>query len=325
MKWKLKSLLLASLSRVPGGRRAYHRIQKFAGTNVLRYEESLARCLELIELVKFGGVDVEGMRCVEIGTGWRPFVAMFMRLAGAERILTLDVNPWLDHKYILETYDAMRPRIDEIADSLGLPLEVVKARFPDVTHDDSLIEILDAFQIEYRCPGDARRTQLPDNSVDAVISSNVLEHIPPDVLSAIHQESFRILKPGGVAAHRFNPGDHFSHSDPSITGANFLQYSSKRWYWHGGSGLAYHNRLRCREHLGLFNDLGFEIVHQRVRQDKRAVDAIDRGDLVIHPDFAHMTVSELAADYMWITARVPEISAITSSKALRTETTADAK
>ena len=80
--------------------------------------------------------------------------------------------------------------------------------------------------IEYIMSCDARNTKLPDASFDYVVSSNVLEHIPSDVIEGIVTESRRILKPGGVHVHHINPGDH-SAFDPSVTTVNFLRYSPR--------------------------------------------------------------------------------------------------
>lgn len=306
MRWLVKSALLACMSRVPAGRIAYHRLQKTLGTNKLDFMESMSRSLELIEMIKTGGVEIEGMRCVEIGTGWRPFVAMLMRLAGAESIVTYDVNPWLDQQYAFETYKVLRENLDSVATEIGISSTTARERLPEVKQSTSLSETLKLFHIEYRCPGDARATQLETDSVDVVLSSNVLEHIPSEVLEEIHRESFRILRPGGVVAHRFNPGDHFSHSDSRITGSNFLKYSDKSWYWIGGSGLAFHNRMRCSEHLDLFCSAGFEIVEQRVRRDLQAEQAVKNGELIPHAKYANYSIQDLCADYMWVTAQVPE-------------------
>jgi hypothetical protein len=116
-----------------------------------------------------------------------------------------------------------------------------------------------------------------------------------------------LLKSGGLAVHRFNPGDHFASVDKSITTANFLRFSEADWKWYGGSGLSYHNRLRCTEHAGLLESAGMRVVHSAVRTDQRAVQAIRSGDLKVHPDYSEFTAEELSADYMWIVA-TPESS-----------------
>jgi hypothetical protein len=157
----------------------------------------------------------------------------------------------------------------------------------------SLEAWLEVSAIEYRSAGNPLVISLPTASADAVFSSNVLEHVAAAHLSALHNEARRVLRPGGLAVHRFNPQDHYARCDPSITGANFLQFSSAEWHWLGGTGLAPHNRLRCVQHAALVADAGFDIVVSRTRPDPRARQAIESGTLRVHPDFARMSPSEL--------------------------------
>jgi SAM-dependent methyltransferase len=304
MNWKLKAHALAVISRLPGGKRVYHRLQSWLGTNKLDADEYLRRALEVVELVRESGANPFQGTYLEIGTGWRPFVPFLLYLVGAERILTFDINPWLNLAYARQTHESLAERLPLIAERLALPLAEIRQRY-DATlpHVHSLAELLKACRIEYRCPGDARQTGLADESVDFVCSSNVLEHVPPDVLRAIHEESLRILKPGGVAIHRFNPADHFSFVDKSITSVNFLRYSPEQWRWYGGSGLAYHNRLRCVQYEDMVKRVGFSVVASRVRMDQDALTALRKGEVPLHTDFRQFAPEELAGEYMWLVGK----------------------
>ena len=46
--------------------------------------------------------------------------------------------------------------------------------------------------------------ELPDNYFDMVCSVSVIEHIPLDVLNRSFEETFRILKPGGIVCHSYD-------------------------------------------------------------------------------------------------------------------------
>ncbi|MCA9081871.1 MAG: class I SAM-dependent methyltransferase, partial [Planctomycetaceae bacterium] len=255
MNWKHKANLLAVLSRVPLGHKAYHWLQRVAGTNRLQLDRDLNRALELVELTLEADGHVEGSHILEVGTGWRPLVPMVFFLLGAERIVTVDVNPWLTLKYAEETRQALGSRLEIIAKRGHVPLEDMRQRYTQaMSQSGSLADILAGFNIEYQYPGDARCTGLPDASMDLVISSNVLEHIPYEIQLDIHRESNRILRAGGLAVHRFNPQDHYSTVDSTITNGNFLRYSAAQWHWYGGSGLAYHNRLRDPDYRRVFTE-----------------------------------------------------------------------
>ncbi len=306
MNWKAKAHLLALLSRIPAGRQVYHSLQRVAGTNRLQLDRDLHRAFELTDLSMEAGHSLEGTDVFEIGTGWRPLVPFVFALAGAKSVRTIDVNPWLTKTYALETWAAIGDRLEEIAARTGAPDSELEQRYRAVdTSVESLSEFLKQLNITYIYPGDARETGFEAQSVDLIVSSNVLEHIPLDVQTAIHEESLRVLKPGGLSVHRFNPQDHNSTVDSSITHANFLKFSSDEWTWLGGSGLAYHNRLRSREYRQMFENCGFELTVCRERIDQRSLDAIQSGELVVDKQFSHFSPKELAVDYMWVVAEKP--------------------
>jgi hypothetical protein len=317
MHWKYKAHLLACLSRLPGGRSIYHWLQRVAGTNRLQLQRDLQRAFELVDLVFAARGELAGARVVEIGTGWRPLVPYVLALGGARQVITLDINPWLTLQYARETWQALEPVLPEIAARCQVPVEQVRERYLRVPPQaDTLQEMLQPLGIEYRYPADARSTGLSSGSVDLIVSSNVLEHIPREIQLEIHRESRRILQRGGLSVHRFNPQDHFSTVDSSITFANFLRFSSAEWHWLGGSGLAYHNRLRSRDYLELFAAAGLEVRVHRERIDQRSLAAIRSGELPVHPEFQGYTPEELAVDYMWLAAAVPH----TVTEINRTET-----
>lgn len=302
MHWKLKAHGMAVLSRLPAGRWLYHSLQRWLGTNRLSATEGTSRALEIVELIQQSGGNLVGATCLEVGTGWRPFLPFVLHLAGVQRTLTLDINPWLTYPYAAATEQAIQACADTISERLGLSNDTVKGRLPSGSQVQTLGQLLQAFGTDYVSPADATCTGLPNESVDFVCSSNVLEHIEPNTLRAIHRETNRILKPGGFCVHRFNPGDHFISVDRSITAANFLRFSPEQWHWYAGSGLSYHNRLRCLQHMELFESAGLQVVHSRVRIDQRSLEAIRSGELPLHSDYRKFTPEELAADYMWIVA-----------------------
>lgn len=308
MIWKFKAHTLAVLSRMPGGSRMYHKLQQVAGTNRLNLDRDLTRAYELVELTRSAGGSLSGVTCVEVGTGWRPFVPFVLALAGAGRVVTIDVNPWLTLDYARESWRSLASRLDEIAAYCDISESEVRQRYARVNPDaDSLGLLFAPLGIEYVYPGDARDVPLPTGSVDLVVSSNVLEHIPREIQQAIHSESHRLLRSGGLAVHRFNPQDHYSTVDGRITNANFLKYSSRAWHWYGGSGLAYHNRLRSRDYYEMFAQAGLDVVISRERTDEPSLAAIRDGRLRVHPDFRKYSPEELAVDYMWLACRKPQM------------------
>jgi SAM-dependent methyltransferase len=301
MHWRIKAHLLALASRTPGALALYHLHQDRRAADMSEADEMLDRSLDLLALVRDTDGELRGRDCLEIGTGWCPWLPLLLRVAGAARIVTIDINPWLTVRTALNTTNAMLDRASRVAEAVGVPDAAVRTALEAARGATTLEEWLRALNIEYRCC-DLLLARLEGESFDAVFSSNVLEHVPPDALRAIHHESRRLLRAGGRVFHRFNPQDHFCGSDRSITGANFLQFSAEEWWWLGGSGLSYHNRLRCPQHRDLVTGCGFNVVMERTRPDARAREAIESGRLAVHQDFAGFDLAGLTDDYMWIVA-----------------------
>jgi SAM-dependent methyltransferase len=165
-------------------------------------------------------------------------------------------------------------------------------------------EALRQIGVDVRWPVDATGTGLPAAIFDCAISSNVLEHVPPDGLRAMFAECRRLLRAGGTTAHHIDPGDHFT-SDGRITSVNFLKFSPLTWRLIG-SGLAYHNRLRCPDYPPLLEQAGFEIEGVDVEIDEQALEQLRAGEVRPHATFAEYSDEELAGALIDVFARVGE-------------------
>ncbi|WP_013630287.1 methyltransferase domain-containing protein [Rubinisphaera brasiliensis] len=320
MWWKCKAMVLRKMSRLPGGRSAYLTAQKLLGTNRVAPRRDLTKAAELLDCIRDVGASLVNASVYEIGTGWHPFTPLAFFLAGAKEIITVDVNPWLSLRTAREAVAATGEHLDWFADRIGQDCEQIRERYSRIAQTaTSQDELLASFGCRYIYPGDACQSGLADNSVQFVISSNVLEHIPGDILQQIFRESRRILSPGGLAVHRFNPGDHYANGDGSITNGNFLQFSEKDWQRYGG-GLAYHNRLRSPQFAELFRETGLEQELFETRIDERTLKALEAGELQVHADYQRFSNEELAIDYVWYVGQKPETSTRSAEKC-RSETT----
>jgi SAM-dependent methyltransferase len=303
MPWKLKAYVLAVLAHLPGGPALYGAVQNVRAARAQNADELLGRALDSLALYREAGGQFPAGDCLEVGTGWCPWLPLLLRVSGAGRVLTLDLNRWMSHATAIATTRALHERADRSAVALDLDPSELRAQLAPLLAAPTLDSWLEAGRLEYRSPADARTVALPSASISVVFSSNVLEHVSAADLPPLHREMRRLLRPGGLAVHRFNPQDHFAGGDPSITGANFLQFSPREWQALGGTGLAPHNRLRCVQHARLVREAGFDMIVARTRPDPRARVAIEEGALQTHPDFAGMSPTELSDDYMWIAAQ----------------------
>lgn len=135
-----------------------------------------------------------------------------------------------------------------------------KNSFSTVINASNIKKVLmEDFNIHYEAPMDAATTNLPDKSIDLIVSNATLEHVPKDSIRRILKESYRILKPGGVLSHSIDYKDHWAYTDSSLSYYDFLKYNEKEWKYKNPD-LNYQNRLRHRDYEELFISEGFKIV-----------------------------------------------------------------
>ena len=155
-----------------------------------------------------------------------------------------------------------------------------------------MADYLDALGVSYRAPADARSTGLAGGFVNAVTSTNTLEHIPPDDIAAIYRECRRIIDPAGVLSFQIDYSDHYSHFDSSLSPYNFLQYDEREWRRYNND-LHFQNRLRHSDHVALVEDAGFEIVECRTTTGTDA-EREQLAELPLAAPFADRPLDDLA-------------------------------
>ncbi len=105
---------------------------------------------------------------------------------------------------------------------------------------------------------DGKHVPMDNESVDIIVSYTVYEHIRYPKLQV--EETFRLLRPGGLAIHRIDLGDHFSYGVNEDLLFNCLRYP--KWLWEAMTfnRSAYINRVRYSEWIDLHKGAGFEIL-----------------------------------------------------------------
>lgn len=224
-------------------------------------------------------------------------------LMGAERTITIDLNPYLKEELVAETLSYICDN-EEVVSNLFGPLMDEK-RFSELlafsrNSQPTLSEFLDLCRIEYIAPGDAANTGLPEHSIDFHTSYTVFEHIPLDVLRQILKEGNRIVRNNGLFIHKIDYSDHFSHSDNSISAINFLQYSDHDWERYAGNRYMYMNRLRHDDFITLFESVGHRIVEAEPDLDQRSRDLLIRRDLPLNERFRSKREDVLAIRGAWM-------------------------
>lgn len=147
------------------------------------------------------------------------------------------------------------------------------------------------YGFSYIAPADARKTPFDANYFDFASSSVTFEHIPVADLSLILDETYRILKPGGVFTILIDFQDHWSYFDKSISVYNYLKYSDEEWKNFNPS-LHYQNRLRHRDYLNIVEKSRFKLVEDNpiypTEEDIRILKSMS-----LHEKYKDYTLSEL--------------------------------
>lgn len=283
MNWKTKALIQNSIGKLPESLAdaIYFYVQrKFGGLNNVNMKEHFTNVAEFLQYLARQNRTITGKTCLEIGTGRRLNVPLGLWLCGAKKIYTVDLNSYLKESLVAESLTYLRQNLLELKTILGewAQTEIFEQRLKELLNcKPNLESVLDLTQIEYHTPIDARTLPFAAHSIDYYLSVSVFEHIPPQFLKAILQESKRVLTKSGLCLHIVDPSDHFSHADQSICTVNFLQYDEKQWQKLAGNKFAYHNRLRVYDYLELFDDVGLKIRDQRRYVDARSVDLLQKG------------------------------------------------
>ena len=119
--------------------------------------------------------------------------------------------------------------------------------------------MLASLNATYLTTGTASLAEIPNASLDLILSTAALEHVARPEFAMLAREMMRMLKGGGTAYHEVDLMDHLGGAQ------NNLRFSEKVWESRlmANSGF-YTNRLRCCEILRIMRDAGFEVALARV-------------------------------------------------------------
>jgi SAM-dependent methyltransferase len=285
MDWRIKGLAQKVLSVVPFGARINDLLQRTVGS-LRDFDRTVASKVAdwsyLADNMVNLGVSPGGLRYLEIGTGWFPTLPLCWSLAGAASVVTFDLTRHLDLSLTMRLLELLETQLPLISRAGARNIERVEADYERLKGASSVGDLLDRARVEYRAPVDVTKSGLPAESVDVVFSNSVLEHVPPDVISEMMQESLRVLRRGGLALHSANCGDHYAYFDKSITSINYLTFTEREWrFWN--NKLLFQNRLRPSDFLGLVEMAGLQIMWTRVNPRRDLLDALPT--LRIAPEF----------------------------------------
>lgn len=259
MDWRAKAAAFRLFDAAPLGDRLYYLAQRRITRTVPRRLSPTAatarRFLEHFEALRRHGVDPGRARLFEFGAGWDLYGNLVAWCHGAERQLVFDLNRW-----------ARPDQVNHVIRHLAADPPPGAARLPErpVREDPRHFEadLLELYGIDYRAPADAGATGLPDGSIDAVLTTSVLEHVPAPQIRRLMAECRRLMHAGSVMSHIIDYSDHYAHSDDGIGPYNFLRFTEEEWR-RFNPGIHHQNRMRHADHLRLFAECGLAVVEER--------------------------------------------------------------
>lgn len=308
MHWRIKGLAQKVLGVMPAGDKLHYRMQRGFG-GLRDFSRELAVKVEdwqiMIGHLRSAGVAMDRARFFEIGTGWYPTFPFALYLAGARRVTTYDLTRHLQMGLVHQAIAELSGFLDVIAATSGADPMAVRDRHQRlqaaIRVDQDLAAITDGV-IHYAAPADATRTALADGEVDVVFSNSVLEHVPPDAITAMYRESLRILAPGGIMFHSVNCGDHYAYVDSKVHQLNYLRYSDRQWkFW--DNAFLYQNRMRAHEFVERAAAVGYVI--ELDTSTARAQRLEQLAAMKVDTRFAHVPPEKLCITSVDFIARKP--------------------
>jgi hypothetical protein len=177
MHWKVKAMIQNALSLLPSGASyaSHYWVQRhFGGLRETRPVDRLSAAVEIWKRILNQGMNPSGRVFLEIGTGRVTVVPLGFWLMGAEKTITLDLNPYLKDelirenlRYIAENQAAIEALFGSLLDRKRFELLLALCKRDDF----STPSFLETCRIEYLAPGDATHTGLPDGSVEAAVGA----------------------------------------------------------------------------------------------------------------------------------------------------------
>ena len=286
MKVFAKLLIQNILSRVPLGERVNLWMQMNITKGLPVDNETLLSKIEaanfhLDNYIKYNkdvNNDLTKISSFEFGAGYDLVVQLIFSFRKLNKVYCVDIKNKVS-AFLLNDIVERLPDVKNIT-GLNINFDSIHA-FPS-TNLQSFLE--KNYNIIYKAPMDAGKTNLPDESIDLFVSNATMKHVPKDSLRNILKEAFRLLKPGGVLSHSIDYKDHWAYTDSALSYYDFLQYSEKECEYKNPD-LNYQNRLRHRDYKELFLSAGFKIQFEDPYYPSEK-DKEDLSNLKIHEEFS---------------------------------------
>ncbi|RYZ59066.1 MAG: class I SAM-dependent methyltransferase, partial [Proteobacteria bacterium] len=252
----------------------------------------------LAYIEQFGAI-ADGYRLLELGTGWVHWESLFTRLFYDVRITLFDV--WDNRQFpgFLSFAGALRKRLRAEVDRPADQIDRAEKLLDRVLACRSFDEVYALLGFEYVIDPTGSLKAVPDGSLDLIISSDVMEHVPRGAIPTLMKDFMRVLKPGRMAAQQIVEKDHLTIYAPQAHPKAYLRYDERTWKRWYENDVQYVNRMQHSDFLREFKAAGFTVVAEET------VATCDSSQIEIAPEFKHYTKADLDAIVTRVMAQKP--------------------
>jgi SAM-dependent methyltransferase len=301
LTYRATALALKAFSLNTATKTAYRKIgnviggKRRAGGVQSHYLQRADQNLAFIE--EHGGIR-DGMKVLELGTGWVHWEALFLRAFYEVEATVFDV--WDNRQFdgFLTHVHALRAALPTLTDRGAERRARAEALLDRVARTNSFDEAYAILGFTYLLSPDGSLDALGDDSLDLVFSSDVMEHIPDESLPVLAASLARVVRPGGLVAQQIVPSDHLCIYAKKAHRKAYLQYSDSEWARWFENDVQYQNRWQQCDFRELFKRAGFEIVSEAI------IDRADTSGLRIAPRWSGYPREELDATVTRMLVRV---------------------
>lgn len=202
----------------------------------------------------------DGMRVLEVGTGWVHFYSLFLRLFFDVRVTMVDA--WDNRQ--LPALRRFFADLDRVLDNEFELSDEQSARahrlLKQIVEFETFEDLYSALDLEYVI--DPKLSTVEGESYDLILSQGVLEHVRlTDVPEQIANMS-RALRPKGMQFHHIGIGDHLAHYDRRASMKQYITYSDRMWKLLFENSVQYVNRIQKSEFKQMFVESGMELLEE---------------------------------------------------------------
>jgi len=311
MRWKTKAFIQNCIAAFPKtlSYEMYFQMQRYFGALKKPFNPlgQFSVGVRMLQKIRQHGNGVKGKTFFEVGTGRVPLVPVAFWLGGAGKIITVDLNPYMRDELVKDMLFCVKAKEHEIRNVFGELLDNKRFnRLLDYSQKKNIRkkDVLELCQIEYIAPGDAAKTNLPNNSIQYHVSHNVYEHIPLTIIQDILEEGNRIIAEDGLFINEIDYGDHFSCVDNNISAINFLQYGDKEWAQYAGNRYMYMNRARHDDFIELFTKVGHRFLEIEPHINQQVEKVLENNEIILDARFKDKPQEILSiTDSMFVTRK----------------------